>query len=342
MPAGYHRELDQEQLRAVLAAAGVPWDGVRDHHLVGGGTYNTVYRIRRDGDTGVVVKLSPSRAAPILRYEQRIVATEAHFYELAGGCAGVAVPTVLHHEVASDLVDGDYLVMTECPGDPWHGLRPPLDEADRPALRTEVGRQVAALHTVTGPGFGYPAEAFAPLRTSWRRAFLDMIDAVLADAERFAVPLPRPTAEVRELFEARSAVLDAVTRPALVHFDLWDGNILVDRRGERARIGGLIDGERAFWGDPVADFVSLALFGDIERDEAFLAGYRAAGGQVTFNAETRLRLALYRGYLYLIMWVETVPRDFDQPHREWLRRQVVRPLARTLDQWAETGAAVVP
>jgi hypothetical protein len=26
----------------------------------------------------------------------------------------------------------------------------------------------------------------------------------------------------------------------------------------------------AFWGDPVADFVSLALLGDIERDEAFL------------------------------------------------------------------------
>lgn len=342
MPAGYHRELDREQLRAVLATAGVPWDGVRDHQLVGGGTYNTVYRVRRVDGTGVVVKLSPDRDAPILRYEQRIVASEALFYELAGAREGVAAPQVLHHEVASDLVGGDYLVMTECPGDPWHGLRPPVDGTERPVLRTELGRQVATLHTVTGPGFGYPAEAFAPLRTGWRRAFLDMVDAVLADAERFEVTLPRPIAQIRDLFEARSAVLDEVTRPALVHFDLWDGNILVDRRGEHARIGGLIDGERAFWGDPVADFVSLALFGDIERDEAFLAGYRAAGGSVTFDAATRLRLLLYRSYLYLIMWVETVPRDFDEPHREWLRRQVVRPLAKTFDTWVEAGTAAVP
>jgi aminoglycoside phosphotransferase (APT) family kinase protein len=165
-----------------------------------------------------------------------------------------------------------------------------------------------------------------------------MVDAVLDDAERFEVALPRPTAQVRELFEAQARVLDAVTRPALVHFDLWDGNILVDRRGDRARVGGLIDAERAFWGDPVADFVSLALFSDIERDEAFLAGYRAAGGNVSFDADTRLRLQLYRGYLYLIMWVEAVPRGFDEERRRWLRQQVVRPLAAAFDAWSGTGA----
>ncbi len=51
--------------------------------------------------------------------------------------------------------------------------------------------------------------------------------------------------------------------PVLVHFDLWPGNILVERpaAGE-ARIGGLVDGERMFWGDPLADFVSLALLGE--------------------------------------------------------------------------------
>ena len=56
----------------------------------------------------------------------------------------------------------------------------------------------------------------------------------------------------------------------LVHFDLWDGNILVESDPAGHRIGALIDAERAFWGDPLAEFVSLALFGDIERDTAFL------------------------------------------------------------------------
>jgi aminoglycoside phosphotransferase (APT) family kinase protein len=335
MAAGYHRALDDGQLRMLLATAGLPGDGATARP-VGGGTYNSVYRVRCADGTRVVVKLAPGREAPILRYESRIVQTEARFYDLAARADGVPVPRVLRCEVDSDLAGGGYLVLTELPGDPWHGLRPPLDGPTRAALRTELGRHVAVLHSISGPGFGYPAGSLGPLRPTWRTAFLEMVDAVLADAERFEVVLPRPAAEVRELFETQAPVLDVVSRPALVHFDLWDGNILVDR--ERARIGGLIDAERAFWGDPLADFVSLALFGDLERDEAFLTGYRAAGGDARFDAGARLRLHLYRGYLYLIMLVEAVPRGFDEPHRAWLSRQVHRPLAATLRAWARVGA----
>jgi len=326
-------------LRALVEAAGVPWDGVADHELLGGGTFNTVYRVRCADGSGVVVKLAPGRDAPILRYERGIARTEAGFYDLAAGCDGVPVPAALRSEVDSELAGGDFIVMTECPGDPWYGLRPPVEGTERAALRAELGRHVAVLHSVTGPGFGYPSGALGPLRSSWRSAFLEMVGAALDDADRFEVTLPRPAAYLRELFEGRAGVLDSVERPALVHFDLWDGNILVDRRGDHARVGGLVDAERAFWGDPVADFVSLALFGDIERDEAFLAGYTAGGGRVTFDAETRLRLLLYRTYLYLIMWVEAVPRQFDEGHRIWLRQQVFRPLVSTFDSWAGAGVA---
>jgi hypothetical protein len=60
-------------------------------------------------------------------------------------------------------------------------------------------------------------------------------------------------------------------------------------------------------GDPLADFNSLALFGDIGQDPAFLRGYRAGGGTVTFDSAARQRLSLYRAYLNLIMCVEAVP-----------------------------------
>jgi hypothetical protein len=80
--------------------------------------------------------------------------------------------------------------------------------------------------TITGTRFGYPSRAVGPLRNSWREAFLDMVNAVLADAGRFAVALPRPAAGIQEWFTAQAAVLDEVTTPVLVYFDLWDGNIL--------------------------------------------------------------------------------------------------------------------
>jgi hypothetical protein len=100
------------------------------------------------------------------------------------------------------------------------------------------------------------------------------------------------------------------------------------------RVGGLIDAERAFWGDPLAEFVSLALFGDIEEDAAFLRGYRAAGGAVTFDAATRHRISLYRAYLYLIMWVEVVPRGYGEKVLRWRRPKVLQPLTAMLDDWS--------
>jgi aminoglycoside phosphotransferase (APT) family kinase protein len=122
-----------------------------------------------------------------------------------------------------------------------------------------------------------------------------------------------------------------VTTPVLVHFDLWDGNILVESSPAGRRVGALIDAERAFWGDPLAEFVSLALFADIEQDLAFLQGYRAAGGTAAFDRAARQRLSLYQAYLYLIMWVEAAPRQASRERLDWLHDRVFRPLAAALD-----------
>jgi hypothetical protein len=77
--------------------------------------------------------------------------------------------------------------------------------------------------------------------------------------------------------------------------------VLIDP--DTLRITGIIDGERSFWGDPLADMPSLGLFRLIEDDADFLAGY-----PVDLTESVRYRLDLYRCYLYLIMTVEAAPR----------------------------------
>jgi aminoglycoside phosphotransferase (APT) family kinase protein len=318
-----------ERLTAALTGAGGSWDLVADHRLLTGGTFNAVHLVSLADGARLVVKIPPASGTPLLRYErQGILATEALYYQLAGECRDVTVPDV----VAVDTVDaaGGYLVMTECPGTPWPQLAPPLAGSERDELRAVLGGQVARLHTITGTAFGYPSGSVGPLRETWRAAFLDMVKAVLADAETFAVALPRPIADILEWFNARAGTLDEVATPVLVHFDLWDGNILVEAGPGRPRIGALIDAERAFWGDPLAEFVSLALYGDVERDTAFLAGYRGAGGAITFDIAARQRLSLYRAYLYLIMWVETAPRGFGQEFLDQIYGRVFQPLAAIL------------
>ncbi|MFD5743061.1 phosphotransferase family protein [Streptomyces massasporeus] len=315
-----------ERARHILRAAGL--DPGRLAHLapLTGGTYNTVEELRLTDGGRYVLKVPPAAAVPGLRHEKRLLVSEAEFYRSAAR-AGVPAP----HEVSTG---DDFLLMTAVPGEPWDDT---LTDTEQLALRTELGRQVARLHRVTGPGFGYPSGALGPLAPDWRTAFTAMFDAVLDDARRYGARLPRPVDAVARTAASAYGALDEVTDPHLVHFDLWRGNILVDRTDGEARIGGLIDGERMFWGDPLADFVSLALLGDIRKDEEFLAGYREAGGRARFDTAARLRLALYRAYLYLIMLTETVPREADEEQRRWVQERVAPELVAALDEIAEAA-----
>ncbi|MEV0479520.1 aminoglycoside phosphotransferase family protein [Streptomyces sp. NPDC050508] len=298
-----------ERARRTLGSAGIPPGDLAHLRPLGGGTYNTVEELTLTDGSRYVLKTAPT--APGLAHERQLLISEADFYGAAAK-AGMAAPRVV-------VLDGDTLLMTLCPGEPWGD---PLTDTEVGALRTELGRQLARLHEITGPGFGYPSGALGPLASDWRTAFTTMYDAVLDDARRYGAWLPLPAADIARTARSAYAALDEVTVPCAVHFDLWWGNILVDRTTGTPRIGGLIDGERMFWGDPLADFVSVALLGDIRTDDAFLAGYREAGGRAEFDRSARLRYALYRSYLYLIMLAEAVPREFGAEENRWRREKV--------------------
>ncbi|MDX3457055.1 aminoglycoside phosphotransferase family protein [Streptomyces sp. ME02-8801-2C] len=300
-----------ERAREVLGAAGLSPDHLVDCRPLTGGTYNTVEELRLADGSRYVLKVPPPDTVPGLRHESRLLVSEAEFYR-AAGTVGVPAPSVV-------AIGDDHLLMTACPGDPWDDSTTGAEQA---LLRDELGTLVARLHQVTGSAYGYPSGALGPLAPDWRTAFSTMFDAVLDDAVRYEAWLPVPVDEVARTARAAYDTLDEVTVPHLVHFDLWQGNILVDRSTGAPRIGGLIDGERMFWGDPVADFVSLALLRDIRDDEAFLRGYRETGGHVEFDEPTCRRLALYRAYLDLIMLTETVPRAMGEERTRWAREVV--------------------
>lgn len=160
-----------------------------------------------------------------------------------------------------------------------------------------------------------------------------MTGAILADARRYAIPLPRPAAEISAAIEASAGVLDEVTTPCLVHFDVWPGNVFLTL-DETPRIQAIIDHERAFWGDPLADFVTPTIFGELDESDEIVAGYREAGGVVEFTASTRARIALYRLYLALIILTENGPRQYPEKEYASLRDRSSAAALRALDALA--------
>jgi aminoglycoside phosphotransferase (APT) family kinase protein len=266
---------------------------VLDAAELSGGGFATVWRATLADGREVVVKVGPPPTARLLAYEEGLIRREAEYFRLVADRA--PVPSVL---AASD----GWIVTTLLPGRP-------LTAADSPLARTQLGAVVAAIHNIIGPHFGYvsePAGARASGR-DWPTAFLAMVASLRADAAAWSVPLP----PLDGLVERHAAVLASVTRPALLHFDLWDGNVLAAPSGA---LTGLVDGERYLYGDPLLDLVSPALFRRIEDspDHPFLLGY----GLSHFDRSARIRLALYRLHLYVLMLAEAPSRGLGRDRHD--------------------------
>ncbi|RKN47878.1 phosphotransferase family protein [Micromonospora endolithica] len=298
--------------------------------LAGGG-FAAVWWVRLDDGHDVVLKVAPAPDVPLLRYERGLAAAEVRYFRLVAAAAPtVAVPPVLHHGVDPDL--GEWVFTGRLPGRALSDLASTGVDLDR--VRHDFGRTVATLHRVTGDRFGYadtadtgrdghrsrpggdgsrarPGGGRAGAAT-WRDTFGAMVDDLLADATDWAVRLPVSPGRIRSLVDRYGDPLDEVRRPALVHFDGWDGNVLAapDAGGE-LRMCGLVDGERWLFGDPLLDLVSPLLFRRAEDEPAhpFLRGYAEATGAPALPDEAaRRRLALYRLHLYLLMTVEMPSR----------------------------------
>lgn len=298
--------------------------------LLGEGTANEVAAVELDGGERAIVKLSPV-AADGLTYERGLMHTEALALRVLGR-ADVPQPEIV---LASELDGRDALIMTELTG------RPADSTETVPLARDVMGRTLARLHDAgrtpfhvepgddedaalspataleDGNRFGYPfrPELQAP---SAAAAYRLVFDAVLADATRFEVVLPVDAVRLREVVDAVLPAFHTVTEPTLVHFDLWDGNLLImpEHGAEAAQLTGVIDHERAHWADPTADLASLALFSDVPEtiaaDTELLRAYREESGRELLpDEDARTRARLWSLYLALIMVVEGVPRGYE-------------------------------
>jgi aminoglycoside phosphotransferase (APT) family kinase protein len=302
------------------------------------GTYNAAYLVsltwvgRRgagpaESDVDLVLKVAPDPKLQLLTHEVDLMRTEVDFNRRAGA-VGVPVPDVTYADFSRTLLETDYVFLSRVPGAPLASVRESLTEHELAALRGDLAGITARLHAVTGPAFGYPLRGSRSWQGSWRASFGAMLDDLLADARRLGSELPAAPDRIGALMHRHDGALDAVDRPALVHFDLWDGNAFVEPAPDGGwRVTGLIDGERAFFGDPVAELVSLALFRDLADAPEILDGY-----PMELTGEARRRLTLYTAYLYLIMGIEGVTRGFDSPeydrHRRWFLELLDAQLAR--------------
>jgi fructosamine-3-kinase len=276
--------------------------GMTDAMELSGGSFGSVWKVQLTDGRWVVLKSAPAPGVRILTYEADMVGEEANYLRLAGPAAGVPTAELLY-------VDDAFVFMTLLPG---VGLPDLPEGVDKVRVREESGAAIARLHSVRGDFFGYAGNR--PRASTWPDAFAAMMGAILDDAVAWGVPLPVPADVVRGAIAAHRDLLATVTTPVLLHFDLWDGNVLVDD----GHLSGLVDGERYLFGDPLVDFVSPALFEDMFEhvDHPFVRGYSSVR-PFEIDAGARHRLHLYQLYLYVLMVVEYPSRGMVMTGPRW-------------------------
>ncbi|MFC4585905.1 phosphotransferase family protein [Sphaerisporangium corydalis] len=302
------RKLSAAELDALIV--GALGTGVAAAEEMTDGFANAVWRLDLADGRQVVLKVAPPPDLEQLSYERDLLRTEALVYHLATPM-GIPLPRLLHSAFDDPGLGGDYLIMSALQGVPWNQATS-LAEADQRSLRHELGRLLARLHTIPGQGvYGYPYAGLTG--ATWRDAFVVMTGALMDDAVRYATPLPCSLLDIAAAIHANAHALEEVTTPVLVHFDVWPGNVFLTLPpGGPPGIEALIDHERAFWGDPLAEFVTPTIFEELRDDDPILAGYREAGGKIDLTPRARTRDALYRLYLNLILLVENGPRQYPE------------------------------
>jgi aminoglycoside phosphotransferase (APT) family kinase protein len=310
------RKVTQDEIQA-LAERAFRGVGVHSATELTDGWFNAVYDVVLADGREVVLKIAPPPETRTLAYEHDMMRGELEFFRRAAE-VGAAVPALLHADTTRTLIESDWLFMAKLGGETVADLTKTLTEEELGEVRRELGREVARLHTATADSFGYPNPRSRSRQATWRGSFLAMVDDVLRDGVELGVELPWP--RLAEVFAAHADALDAVTVPRLVHYDLWDNNAFVVEHEGRRAIEGIIDGERAFYGDPLAEFVALDLGLELDHYPTLLEGYEeVADWPLAADPGARRRLALYKIYLGLIMFTEGPTRGFAGPaHQTYL------------------------
>jgi len=294
-----------------LSAVVAPVGRLTASERLTGGLFATTFRVTLDDGRRVVVKTAPTDTGRLLTYEHDLLRVEALVYGLADGRPELLMPTVLHTDFSRTILPGDVVVVSHLSGVPLNeaGLEPGDPRTVR--AETELGAYLARQHTITGDRFGYPSSPDLQAAT-WPEAFGRIVEALLADALRWGTDVPAD--EIRAAVARHEAALAEVTTPTLVHTDLWPGNLFIDPSS--GALLGVIDPERAVWGDPLFDLVGADAMWN-GTSEHLLAGYAAQAGApwAVDEPAAATRLLLYRMQLTLVMIVEIAPRAYEG---DWL------------------------
>jgi aminoglycoside phosphotransferase (APT) family kinase protein len=226
---------------------------------------------------------------------------------------GFPVPKVLYYDKSRNIIDNQFFFMEFVEGTSLDKISEELSEKEYNSISSELGNITNKINSIESDYFGYISQENKRF-SSWAEAFLNMIKELLNDASEIGIFLPIKDDKLYNLISSQKYLLNKVKTSVLVHKDLWAGNIFVDPKS--AEITGIVDWERALFGDGLLDIVC----GFLLDNKNFIQSYL---GRDSLTEDEEIRCILYKIYLYLIMIIESDYRKYqEQKITNWARSEL--------------------
>lgn len=288
MPEPFDHSILAEIIRAHLGADAAP--GLTPIRT---GKHNTSFWV--DTKHGrFVLRLAPPADTGLLFYERRMMWQEPPLHALIRAHTTIPVAEVLASDFSRTRIDRDYMLLRALPGVPLSDASH-MTATRMEAALTQVGAYLRQLHNLTArdcldmQAYGYLGEHH-PMepQPTWFVAFRLMWGKLLDDVVACGAYSAAEAQALHDLLDHHSEHFTHEVMPRLLHMDVWAQNILVDADGN---VSGLVDFDRALWGDVEIEFAVLDYCGISE--PAFWVGY---GATRDTSASARIRRLFYLLY----------------------------------------------
>ncbi|NVM04554.1 MAG: aminoglycoside phosphotransferase family protein [Candidatus Helarchaeota archaeon] len=264
----------------------------------------------------LVLRIAPPQDTGLIFYEKNMMAQEPGIHRIVRGKKGIPVPEIYIYDTSHSIVDSDYIIMEKIDGitaTDAHFLT--KNQWDN--VLYQIGEYLRELHSITAEEYGYLGEHH-PMepQKDWASAFRVMWNKMvnqIVDVEGYS----KMEGEFfTELLDKYIEIFKHNPASSLLHMDIWHQNIILDRSG---KIVGIVDWDRALWGDVEIEFSVLDYCGISE--SPFWKGY---GKERNASENAHLRNVFYLLYEIQKYIVIYATRRYNPMIKEQYKNQVFR------------------
>ncbi|MHB1485536.1 MAG: phosphotransferase [Saccharofermentanales bacterium] len=247
MGSKIYKELENNDLQKIVADLYGNCTKIKEFQILKGGLYNTTYLAKTDGGD-IVIRVAPINTHLLFDYEKDMMSSEPMLHDLLKN-KGIPTTIILKYSPPGFVIDREYIISEYIDSIPMNDSS--LSNINLEYIYSTIGSYTRKLHEISNDRFGWKRPDGGKEYSKWSDFILRFAKECVNKASEHSLFTQSDInafwhyindCEIIEL-------LDEIKQPLMIHTDLWQGNVLLTKKGEEYSVAAIIDMDRTIFGD---------------------------------------------------------------------------------------------